>query len=86
MHLSAGRAPNAAALNAGRALIQCGVERGTFPAAYQLAGHRQVGSTACPGNSLYSNIQTWPRWTPNPTSAEVPLLPEDLLIVGQEAP
>jgi len=83
------RAPNAAALNAAKALIQCGVELGRFPSAYQLVGHRQVGSTDCPGNSLYSNIQSWPRWTPNPTRASgEPILDDVLieLIMGKEAP
>jgi len=88
-HLSAGRAPNAAALNAVRALLQCGVDLGRFPAAYQLVGHRQLGSTACPGNSLFSNIQSWPRWTPNPTRASGEPIPDDVLIeliMGKEAP
>jgi len=83
------RAPNAAALNAVRALLQCGVDLGRFPAAYQLVGHRQLGSTACPGNSLFSNIQSWPRWTPNPTRPAGEPIPDDeliKLIMGKKAP
>jgi hypothetical protein len=74
-YFSAGRPPNAAALNAVRSLIQCGVSLGEISGSYQLTGHRNVGSTSCPGNSLYSEIGTWPNWNPNPTSVAGEPLP-----------
>lgn len=59
--------PPAAALTAGRNLVTCGVSLGHISATYGLAGHRQVTATACPGQALFNNIQTWPRWHSNPT-------------------
>lgn len=44
------RLPNNLALTAVKQLIQCGIERGLVRAAYTLKGHRDVTSTACPGN------------------------------------
>uniref|UniRef100_A0A1V1FYX0 Peptidoglycan-recognition protein n=1 Tax=Reticulitermes speratus TaxID=60591 RepID=A0A1V1FYX0_9NEOP len=57
------RLPNQAALNAVRQLIQCGVEKNKIRSNYSLKGHRQGGSTSCPGNRLYQELTTWPRWT-----------------------
>ena len=42
--------PNAIALKAVQNLISCGVNRGFIRSNYILKGHRQVTSTACPGN------------------------------------
>uniref|UniRef100_A0A8C8SUX5 Peptidoglycan-recognition protein n=1 Tax=Pelusios castaneus TaxID=367368 RepID=A0A8C8SUX5_9SAUR len=56
------RAPNAAALNAAKKLIQCAVSRGYLSRSYTLKGHRNVNQTSCPGNSLYAIIRTWPRF------------------------
>jgi N-acetylmuramoyl-L-alanine amidase len=64
--MSAGRAPNAAALNALRALLQCGVSTGRLAGNYQLVGHRQLGATACPGNQLFNTISSWPHFTTTP--------------------
>nr|XP_025043188.1 peptidoglycan recognition protein 1 [Pelodiscus sinensis] len=49
-------APNAAALNAARSLIQCAVSRGYLSRSYTLKGHRNVNPTSCPGNALYGVI------------------------------
>ncbi|XP_075771585.1 peptidoglycan recognition protein 1 [Pelodiscus sinensis] len=56
------RAPNAAALNAARSLIQCAVSRGYLSRSYTLKGHRNVNPTSCPGNALYGVITRWPRF------------------------
>lgn len=55
-------APNAAALAKVKALIQCGLDLGHVQATYTLKGHRDVGSTACPGTSYYQLIQSWPHY------------------------
>ncbi|XP_018419659.1 PREDICTED: peptidoglycan recognition protein 1-like [Nanorana parkeri] len=54
------REPNTAALNAAKKLIACGVARNFIRSNYVLRGHRNVGKTECPGNSLYKVIQGWP--------------------------
>ena len=41
--------PNSAAQNAVKSLIQCGVSLGRIKSNYQLKGHRDGGTTACPG-------------------------------------
>ncbi|XP_045196740.1 peptidoglycan-recognition protein SC2-like [Mercenaria mercenaria] len=56
------RAPNDAALNAVKQLISCGAANGKLSSSYLLRGHRDVGSTACPGNKLYDLIQHWPHY------------------------
>jgi hypothetical protein len=61
-HLSAGRPPNAAALNAGRNLITCGMNNGSISRTHRLYGHRDVALTACPGNALYNVIRGWPNF------------------------
>ncbi|XP_063410076.1 peptidoglycan-recognition protein SC2-like [Mytilus trossulus] len=55
-------APNSAALNAVKELIQCGISKGKVSHSYALFGHRDVGSTDCPGTALYNVIKTWPRF------------------------
>ena len=53
------RKPNAAALNAMKNLIQCGVSHGYITSTYSLYGHRDVKDTDCPGDTLYQEIRTW---------------------------
>lgn len=55
-------APNAAALNAVKQLIACGVSNGGLSGAYTLHGHRDGGCTECPGQAFYNIIRTWPRY------------------------
>ena len=40
--------------------------QGLMPSSYNMGGHRDVGATACPGDSFYPVIQGWPNYTPNP--------------------
>ncbi|KAI2663286.1 N-acetylmuramoyl-L-alanine amidase [Labeo rohita] len=41
-------------------LVKCGVSRGFLQKNFTILGHRQVvATTACPGDSLYSEITTW---------------------------
>ncbi|GAV07154.1 hypothetical protein RvY_17029 [Ramazzottius varieornatus] len=54
--------PTAAAMNAAKALIADAVAKGHLKKAYQLKGHRQMGSTDCPGTKLYNEIKTWPQF------------------------
>ncbi|XP_040298138.1 peptidoglycan-recognition protein SC2-like [Bufo bufo] len=54
--------PSQAAINAAKLLIQCGVSLKMIENKYTLKGHLDVFSTACPGNELYNNIKTWPRF------------------------
>ena len=57
------RVPNAAALAAVKAIIECGVQQGHISHSYILKGHRDVGSTDCPGDALYGLIRTWPHYS-----------------------
>ncbi|XP_070572361.1 uncharacterized protein [Ptychodera flava] len=54
--------PNESALNAGQQLIDCGLRDNYIKSNYRLLGHRDVGATACPGQQLYNEIRTWPRY------------------------
>ena len=65
--LSSGRAPNLAALNAAQSLITCGVSNNHIASTRRVAGHRDVGATACPGNTLYPIIRGWANYNANPT-------------------
>ena len=58
--------PSKAALDAVKALIQCGISKGKISHSYALFGHRDVGSTKCPGRTLYNLIRTWPRFHAHP--------------------
>ncbi|XP_018337898.1 PREDICTED: peptidoglycan-recognition protein SC2-like [Trachymyrmex septentrionalis] len=60
------RTPNAAAVQAVANLIAYGVESNKIKSNYKLLGHRQTWSTECPGNSLYTMIKSWPRWSESP--------------------
>ncbi|XP_041367447.1 peptidoglycan recognition protein 1-like [Gigantopelta aegis] len=57
------RVPNAAALAAVKSIIACGVQHGHLSTGYILKGHRDVGTTDCPGNSLYHLIRSWPHYS-----------------------
>ncbi|XP_078592912.1 peptidoglycan-recognition protein SC2-like isoform X1 [Branchiostoma floridae x Branchiostoma japonicum] len=54
--------PNSAAITAAKSLISCGISLGKISSSYSLYGHRDVGSTACPGNKLYDDIKNWGRY------------------------
>lgn len=56
------RLPDQIALDAAKKLIECGVTKGKIPQEYKLVGHRQVSSTDSPGDKLFDEIKTWPRW------------------------
>ncbi|KAG5899585.1 hypothetical protein JTB14_022913 [Gonioctena quinquepunctata] len=44
-------------------LIQMGVREGKIAEDYKLVGHKQVrDGTACPGDRLYTEIQSWPHF------------------------
>ena len=43
-------------------VFQCSIDLGHVPSSFELYGHRQAGSTDCPGDVLYSMIQDWPGW------------------------
>ncbi|CAM9685358.1 peptidoglycan-recognition protein SC2-like [Lampetra fluviatilis] len=54
--------PVASAITAAKALITCAINKGKLKSSYRLIGHRQVGSTTCPGDALYNEIKTWTNW------------------------
>lgn len=56
------REPNEKALKAVKDLISCAIENNIITENYRLYGHRDVRDTACPGNSFYKLIQTWPHY------------------------
>lgn len=56
------RNPNAAAMTATQQLISCGISKGKLSSSYSLHGHRDGGCTACPGDTFYATIRTWPRY------------------------
>lgn len=39
--------------------LPCAVKTGRLQQNYTLRGHRQMGHTDCPGNSLFREIETW---------------------------
>ncbi|KAF4519047.1 hypothetical protein B566_EDAN001633 [Ephemera danica] len=47
-------------------LIACGVDSGKIRSNYKLLGHRQVRATSCPGDKLFNEIKTWPKWSSQP--------------------
>lgn len=57
------RTPNKAAVDAIANLISYGVQNGQIKNDYKLLGHRQTWQTNCPGNRLYTMIQSWPHWS-----------------------
>lgn len=50
--------PTEAALEAARALIRWGAEKGVVARPFNLGGHRDVAATACPGQNLYPLVPT----------------------------
>ncbi|XP_011180165.1 peptidoglycan-recognition protein SC2 [Zeugodacus cucurbitae] len=54
--------PTAAQIAAAKGLLADAVSRGQIKSGYILYGHRQVGSTECPGNNLYAEIKKWPNY------------------------
>ncbi|KAK7109321.1 peptidoglycan-recognition protein SC2-like [Littorina saxatilis] len=56
------KVPNEAALNTVKQLIQCGLANHKISHSYTLKGHRDVGTTACPGTAYYNLIQSWPHF------------------------
>ncbi|XP_072043723.1 peptidoglycan-recognition protein SC2-like [Amphiura filiformis] len=56
------RLPNQAAIDAGKRAIACGETLGKLTSSYTLRGHRDMSSTACPGDKLYPEIQKWPHY------------------------
>ncbi|XP_037949218.1 peptidoglycan-recognition protein LB-like isoform X2 [Teleopsis dalmanni] len=57
-------------LRAARELISFGVAKGYIHPEFKLLGHRQVRDTECPGNRLFSEISTWPHFSPKPNATE----------------
>ncbi|XP_053697051.1 peptidoglycan-recognition protein LB [Sabethes cyaneus] len=51
-------------LNALHSLIEYGVHNNILESNYTLIGHRQTRPTECPGDRLYTEIQTWPHYSP----------------------
>lgn len=49
-------APTAASIAAGQALLAQGVREGYLTPDFQLFGHRDKGTTACPGRHLYARL------------------------------
>ena len=57
--------PCSTELHSAPRLVDCAVETGKIAGDFMMFGHRQTkpeGGTECPGDSLYSTIQTWPHW------------------------
>ncbi|CRK97725.1 CLUMA_CG011105, isoform A [Clunio marinus] len=50
-------------LNTAQAFIICARDWGRLTTTYRLMGHRQDVATACPGDALFNQIRTWPRWS-----------------------
>lgn len=40
-------------------LANCAVGNGRLKSNYIVRGHRDMGSTSCPGDTLYANVKTW---------------------------
>lgn len=56
LHLIADDTPSAEAISAVKQLLQAGVSQGFLEQPFALCGHRDVGSTECPGKSLYTAL------------------------------
>lgn len=54
--------PTSTQIEKTKELIDYAVSQGYLSSNHVIHGHRQVGSTECPGNHLYNEIKTWPRW------------------------
>eukprot|EP00094_Tigriopus_californicus_P004622 TCALIF_04450-PA protein Name:"Similar to PGRP-SC2 Peptidoglycan-recognition protein SC2 (Drosophila melanogaster)" AED:0.37 eAED:0.37 QI:5/1/0.88/1/1/1/9/247/304 len=55
--------PTQAAQDAFKQLAECAAAGGYVIGDYELKGHRQTGSTECPGNTFYETIKSYPHWT-----------------------
>ncbi len=62
---------------------QCAVVMGKISDAYEMYGHRQAGQTACPGDTLYPTIQSWPHWV-NGTHGQIVTFPFNLIYLQTE--
>lgn len=51
--------PTAAALNAAKSLLECGVSKGELGRRYRLVAASQISSTVSPGKNIYDEIQNW---------------------------
>lgn len=56
--------PPAIMIEAAHKLIAFAVASGHLQRNYTLLGHRQVRQTECPGERLFEEITTWPRFSP----------------------
>lgn len=65
--------PNKQALDAVKRTIECGVSLGKVRPDYKLYGHRDVGTTECPGDTLYALIRTWDHYDSNTPVKPSPL-------------
>ncbi|CAH2070997.1 unnamed protein product, partial [Iphiclides podalirius] len=54
--------PKTKALDAVKALIQCGVQQGHLTSNYHVVAHRQLIAIESPGRKLYNEIRRWPDW------------------------
>ncbi|CAG9794952.1 unnamed protein product [Diatraea saccharalis] len=54
--------PTTEQLDAVKALIKCGVDKGHLIADYHVVGHKQLIATESPGRKLYNKIRSWPQW------------------------
>ena len=43
-------------------LLRVKCMQGKLSRFYTLHGHRDAGATRCPGDALYNEIRTWPRY------------------------
>ncbi|KAL5017092.1 hypothetical protein ScPMuIL_006681 [Solemya velum] len=57
--------PVSSALTASEKLIECAKKHRVLTTGYALYGHRDVGATTCPGDTLYKLIQQWPHYGRN---------------------
>jgi len=64
--------PNDLAMIAVQHIIDCALNRGYLASTFKLNGHRDTSATACPGDSYYPEIQTWPYYCFDAPSASNP--------------
>lgn len=57
--------PSEEAMDALRSLVRCGVDRLSLSQQYYYIGHRQDVNTECPGEALFEELRTWPRFYDN---------------------
>ncbi|XP_053390881.1 peptidoglycan recognition protein 1-like [Mercenaria mercenaria] len=54
--------PSTEAQDAVQSLLEMAVDEGKLKSNYKLRGHRDVKSTACPGDKFYDRIKLWPHF------------------------